>query len=197
MDFCYAYIDDVLVAPTSEEEHEQHLRFSEYGVLLILARCVFGATEVTFLCYKFSAEGTRSLEEKFAELNRFQWPILDKVLIRFHGMLNFYQRFIPQAASIQAPPHAALDGPKIKGSQPVDWTPTMIHAFEYCKDSHTRATLLAHPDPSAMLVLFTDASNTAVGAACNRGSATRGNPWRSTPIRSIQLNRSTVRTIWQ
>ena len=26
MNFCYAYIDDVLVASTSEEEHDQHLR---------------------------------------------------------------------------------------------------------------------------------------------------------------------------
>ena len=41
----------------------------------------------------------------------------------------------------------------------------MDHAFEDCKASLSRATLLAHPDPSAMLVLFTDASDTAVGAA--------------------------------
>ena len=34
MDFCYAYIDEVLVAYTSEKEHEQHLRINEYGVLL-------------------------------------------------------------------------------------------------------------------------------------------------------------------
>jgi len=45
--FCYAYVDDVLVASTSEDEHEQHLRtlfqcFSEYGVLLNPAKCVFG-----------------------------------------------------------------------------------------------------------------------------------------------------------
>ena len=26
LDFCYAYIDDVLVASISEDEHEQHLR---------------------------------------------------------------------------------------------------------------------------------------------------------------------------
>ena len=56
LDFCYAYIDDVLVASTSEDEHEQHLRtlfqrFSEYGVLLNPVKCVFGATEVTFLGY--------------------------------------------------------------------------------------------------------------------------------------------------
>jgi hypothetical protein len=53
LDFCYAYIDDLLVACTSEDEHEQHLRtlfqrFSEYSVLLNPAKCVFGATEVTF-----------------------------------------------------------------------------------------------------------------------------------------------------
>ena len=49
VDLCYAYIDDVLVASTSEEEHEQHLRtlfqrFSDYGVLLNPAKSVFGAT---------------------------------------------------------------------------------------------------------------------------------------------------------
>ena len=60
LDFCYAYIDDVLVTSTSEEDHEQHLRtlfqrFSDYGVLLNPAKSVFGATEVTFrLLHSFS-----------------------------------------------------------------------------------------------------------------------------------------------
>jgi hypothetical protein len=53
LDFCYAYMDEVLVARTSEHEHEHHLRvffqrFSEYGVLQNPAICVFGATEVYF-----------------------------------------------------------------------------------------------------------------------------------------------------
>jgi hypothetical protein len=85
LDFCYAYIDDVLVASTSEDEQEQHLhtlfqRFSEYGVLLNPAKCVFGATEVTFLGYTVSADGTRPLEEKVAVINRFQKPVLVKDL---------------------------------------------------------------------------------------------------------------------
>jgi hypothetical protein len=79
-------------------------------------------------------------------------------------MLNFYRWFTPEAASIQAPLHAALAGPKVKGSQPVDWTPTMVRAFEDCKASLSHVTLLAHPDPSATLALFTDASDIALGA---------------------------------
>ena len=68
-DLCYAYIDDVLVASTSEEEHEQQLRtlfqrFSDYGVLLNPAKSVFGATEVTFRGYTVSAEGTRPWRRK-------------------------------------------------------------------------------------------------------------------------------------
>jgi hypothetical protein len=94
LNFCYAYIDGVLVASTSEVEHEQHLpylfhRFNEYGVLLNPAKCVFGATEVTFLGYTVSAEGSRPLEENVAAINRFQRPVLVKDRRRFLGVLNF------------------------------------------------------------------------------------------------------------
>jgi hypothetical protein len=69
------------------DEHEQHLhisfeRFSEYCFLLNPAKCVFGATEVTFLGYTISAEGSRPLEEKVAAINRFKPPALVKVLRR-------------------------------------------------------------------------------------------------------------------
>ena len=121
--------------------------------------------EVTFLSYTVSAEGTWPLDEKVAAINRFQQPVLVKDLRRFLGILNFYWRFIPQAKSIQAPLHTALAGPKIKGSQLVDWTPTTVQAFEDCKASLSRVTLLAHPDPYAPLTLFTDASDIAIGAA--------------------------------
>jgi len=112
----------MLVASTSEDGHEQHLRtmcqrFSEYSVLLNPTKCVFGAKEVTFLGYTISAEGTRPLEEKVTAINCFKQPALVKDLRRFLGMLmlSFYRQFIPQAASIQAPLHAALAGPKVKG----------------------------------------------------------------------------------
>ena len=45
--FSYAYIDDVLVASSSTEEHIQHLRmvlerFKQYGLLIKPSKCVLG-----------------------------------------------------------------------------------------------------------------------------------------------------------
>jgi hypothetical protein len=79
-------------------------------------------------------------------------------------MLNFYRRFLPDAASTQASLHDAFADPRIKGSHPITWTPDLYRAFEECKASLSRTALLAHPNPSAPLALVTDASTSALGA---------------------------------
>jgi len=79
-------------------------------------------------------------------------------------MLNFYRRFLPHAATTQAPLHNVLSGPKVKGSLPVTWTDSLLAAFNECKASLSQAALLAHPDLSAALALVTDASTTVMGA---------------------------------
>ena len=52
--FCYMYINNVLIASTTREEHTQHLRlvfqcFKEYGVIFNPSKCNLGITELTFL----------------------------------------------------------------------------------------------------------------------------------------------------
>lgn len=169
MDFCFAYLDDILVSSKSLEEHKQHLRalferFQEHGILINPAKCVFGAQEVTFLGYKVSSEGSCPLNDRVTDLQAYSPPQTVRQLRRFLGMINFYRRFLRDAAAIQAPLHAVLSGPKVKGSHPVVWTPELLKAFEECKASLSHATLLAHPDSSAPVALVTDASNSAIGA---------------------------------
>jgi hypothetical protein len=154
LDFCYAYIDDVLIASNSEVEHEDHLRqlfqrLQEYGILINLSKCVFGATEVNFLGYCVSSEGTRPLESRVKAIKDYNPPKTFKQLRRFLGILNFYHRFLPKAAEHQAPLHDVLSGSKVNGSQPVVWTPEILKAFEDCKHSLSTSTLLAHPVSSA------------------------------------------------
>jgi cleavage and polyadenylation specificity factor subunit 1 len=79
-------------------------------------------------------------------------------------MLNFYRRFLPNAASLQAPLHDVLSGPKVKGSHPITWSAVLDKAFDECKASLSQAALLAQPDPTATLALVTDASTNAMGS---------------------------------
>lgn len=169
LDFCYAYIDDILVFSQSADAHERHLRIlfqrlSDYGIVINSKKCVFGAPEVRFLGYLVSTTGTRPPSERVKALQEYPLPKTMRGLRRFLGMVNFYRRFLPQASNLQAPLHAFFNGPKTKGSQPVQWSSELIEVFIKCKDSLASATLLVHPQPSAHLGLFTDASNQSIGS---------------------------------
>jgi cleavage and polyadenylation specificity factor subunit 1 len=79
-------------------------------------------------------------------------------------MLNFYRRFLLQSAATQVPLHDVLSAPRVKGSHPIAWAPELHKAFEECKASLSRATLLAHPVPTEHLALVTEASTSSMGA---------------------------------
>jgi len=168
-DFCFAYIDYILVYSRSPEENERHLRtllkqVQAYGILLNPRKCVFRAAEITFLGYRISQKGLQPLTDRVAKLQSYPPPHTIRHLRRFLGKLNFYRRFLLHAAATQAPLHALLAGLRTKGSQPINWTPALSQAFEEFKDSLSQAAMLAHPDGAAPIALVTDASTTAMGA---------------------------------
>ena len=97
--FAYAYIDDVLVASTSPEEHEHHLRlvlqrFQEHGVVVNPVKCQFGVAELDFLGYRVDKCGIRPLDERVSTMRQFPRPSTPRKLCEFLGLVNFYHRFI-------------------------------------------------------------------------------------------------------
>lgn len=167
--FCYVYIDDILIFSKTPEEHAANLkillqRLSAYGVVINPSKCIFKASELDFLGYRITAAGISPPAHRIEALRSYPLPKTVKDLRRFLGMLNFYRRFLPKAAELQAPLHNALSGPKMKGSTPFPWTPALEQAFFACKDHLAAATLLTYPVDNAPLALFTDVSLTSAGA---------------------------------
>lgn len=191
MDFCYGYIDDILVYSETETQHQQHLRqlfqrLKDYGVLINTAKCVFGKPQVTFLGYNVSADGIRPLESKVHAIQEFPEPKTCKELRRFLGMINFYRRFLPGAAAAQAPLHSLLTGPNTNGSKPIQMTTELRQAFKNCKCALSKATLLAHPDIKAELSIQTDASDSALGAVLQQRA--NGKDWQALGFFSRKLS---------
>ncbi|CAK1581092.1 unnamed protein product [Parnassius mnemosyne] len=169
IDFAFPYLDDILIASKDEANHERHLctvfeRLREHGVVINTAKSIFGVPEVEFLGFMVSAEGTRPTKEKVSAILNFPLPKNVRELRRYLGMLNFYRRFLPNAAQVQTPLHLLLKGENVKPSTLITWNPKLEQCFAESKSSLANASLLAHPDPTAELAIVTDASDTAVGA---------------------------------
>ena len=67
--FVYAYIDDLLIASSSPDEHLAHLRLvlqrlHDHGILINEAKSTFGVPELDFLGFHVDSSGIRPLESK-------------------------------------------------------------------------------------------------------------------------------------
>ena len=166
--FCYAYIDDLLIASTSPEEHQAHLRqvlqrLSEHGMVINPAKCVLGVPELDFLGHRVSAQGIQPLEEKVRAIRDFPQPSSLRKLREFLGLVNFYHRFVPNCAKILEPLNKLLGAPE-KDSHHLAWDEEATTAFHSIKQALADVTLLVHPKPHAPTCIMADASDRAVGA---------------------------------
>lgn len=174
LNFAYTYIDDIIIASSSTNEHREHLniilqRFREYGLTINVSKCNFAQEKVKFLGHEISAEGLRPLPDKVSTIIAFPLPTIAKDLRKFIGMVNFYRRFLSvEAAAIQSKLHTLLTGNKKNDKTVLKWTEETIDAFTKCKQQLANATLLAHPRSDTSLILQVDASDTAVGAVLHQ-----------------------------
>ncbi|UYV74539.1 hypothetical protein LAZ67_12000067 [Cordylochernes scorpioides] len=137
----------------------------DYGLTINETKCTFGQPSVKFLGFIITNAGISPDPQRVQAIKDIPIPDTVGKLRRFLGMLNFYRRCLPNAASTQAPLHAMVEGRKNASCQ---WTPTALQAFDQCKFQLANATLLHHPFPEAPLCLTVDASDFAVGAALHQ-----------------------------
>ena len=76
----------------------------------------------------------------------------------FLGMMGYYRQFIPDFAAISEPLVQLLR------NVPFEWTESQQQAFEDLKDRLKKSPILVYPDYDKEFILYTDASNLAVGA---------------------------------
>ena len=166
--FCYAYIDDILIASASEEEHKHHLtlvleRFKEYAVMVNPSKCELGVTQLNFLGHRVNSQGIQPLPEKVQVIQDFPQPQTQRKLREFLGLVNFYHRFILHGAELLQPLHALLTSVK-DSKHNIQWNNNAMTAFTTVKESLAQASLLFHPKLDAATNIMTDASDVAVGA---------------------------------
>jgi hypothetical protein len=160
--FVFCYLDDLIIASHTLEEHHEHLRqnftiLQENGLQINQAKCMFATAAVEYMGHRVDQHGVRPLQRHVPAISDFPPPQDVKQLQQFLGMVNFYRRIFPGIARTLQPLSDALRGnPKM-----LEWPPAS--AFEAAKAALEVVVPLAHPALNPVLSLATDASDTQVG----------------------------------
>ena len=192
----YVYIDDILVASETPEQHLEDLKtvfkvLSENGLVVQRSKCVLGKSSLEFLGYQVDSTGITPLPERVKSIRAVPAPTTIKELQRFLGMVNYYRRFIKDAAKHLRPLFNALKAPERKKGEAkkpkpktLTWNDELQLSFEAIKEALAVATLLHHPRPSAPLAVTTDASKYAIGGVLEQQGP---NGWEPLSFYSAKL----------
>ncbi|XP_049277861.1 uncharacterized protein K02A2.6-like [Anopheles funestus] len=158
------YIDDIVVAGESKEQHDHRLK----EVLEILKRnnatlneekCTYGVTCLEILGYNVSAEGIAPSEEKIVAIKNFRKPETKEEVRSFLGLINFVGQFIPDL-STKSEPLRKL----IRGDTKTFGKDEEIAFDELRRELCNTVRRLGFFDPGDKTELYTDASPVGLGA---------------------------------
>ena len=142
------YIDNILITGKTSEEHLEHLeevlqRLSRHGVRVKKSKCRFFHPSVIFLGHRLDASGIHPTEEKLKAIVDASTPKNVQELCSFLGLINYYGKFIPNAATILAPLNELLH----KEAE-WKWSEKCKKSFEQAKATLSSSDVLMQYDPN-------------------------------------------------
>ena len=166
----FVYLDDVLIASKSFDEHLRQIRsvferLRSAGLRLKPKKCVFLRNEVPYLGHVISVEGVKPDPAKTEKVRLFPVPNDVTSIRQFIGLASYYRRFVPNFANVAGPLRALT-----KKNAKFNWTRECQAAFNSLKEVLVTAPVLAYPkfDLGAELILETDASQIGLGAVLSQ-----------------------------
>ncbi len=167
---CFVYIDDVLVASKTFEEHLQHLRdvflrLRSANLRLKPKKCGFLRDKIPFLGHIISRGGILPDPRNTEKVVNYPRPMDATGVRRFMGLASYYRRFVPGFATIAAPLHALT-----KKHSMFEWTSVCEESFTTLKNLLASPPILVYPKfgASQSFVLETDASTVGLGAVLSQ-----------------------------
>jgi hypothetical protein len=159
------YVDDIIVKSMKQENHiadlqETFANFRQAGLKLNPEMCVFGVKKGKFLGCLVSMKGIEANPSKIEAILRMEPPSIKKGAQRLAGRLASLNRFISRSAERKLPFFEIL-----KSTEVFQWGPVQQKAFEELTQYLIDITTLTPPSPGAPLLLYMEASHSAVSAA--------------------------------
>ena len=162
-EFVVVFLDDILIYSKSEAEHLEHLRLvlqklREYHLFAKQSKCAFQLQEVEFLGHVVSSAGIKMDAAKCKAIQDWPTPTCVKDVRSFHGLVNYYRKFISKFSHVSAPLTNLT-----KKNVVFKWGDEQEAAFQALKAAIQVAPVLATPDLEKPFTVYVDASSVATG----------------------------------
>ncbi|KAL0159663.1 hypothetical protein M9458_043388, partial [Cirrhinus mrigala] len=129
------------------------------GLTINLKKSKFCLSEITFLGHVVSTKGVSADPSKVEAIQSYPVPTNIKEVQRFLGLAGWYHRFVPNFSRIAEPLNALK-----KKDCTFHWSLQCQRSFEHLKSCLTSPPILGHPDLQLSFTVYTDASDTGLGA---------------------------------
>ena len=135
----------------------------EAGISLKLNKCVFAASEVEYLGFVLSTNGTRPQSQLTEAIKTFANPTTKKEVKCFLGMAGFYRECKKEFAHIAIPLNNLT-----KDNVVFEWSTECNQSFKTLKEALLSAPVLVFPQTDEEFLLEVGASKYAVGVVLSQ-----------------------------
>ena len=162
--------DDILVYGQNIDQHNERLhaaltRLQERGLTLNKEKCEFARTTLTYLGYRFSADGISPDPAKIKAVTNIAKPTNATEVRSLLGLANYCARFIPNFATITSPLRELT-----RKNTAWKWTAAHDDALETIKEALTSNPVMTYFDPAKQTEVVVDASPVGLGAILTQRS---------------------------
>lgn len=151
-------LDDMVIIGKNNEEHLRNLdmvlkRLSQYGLRANLEKCEFFKESITFCGHVIDRNGLHKTPEKIDAIVKAPSPCNGSQLRSFLGLVNYYDKFLPDLATVLGPLHNLL-----RKDSHWNWTESCEESFNKVKDLVASDLVITHYSPDLPISLACDAS---------------------------------------
>eukprot|EP00804_Cyclotella_cryptica_P015818 CCRYP_006329-RA/>CCRYP_006329-RA protein AED:0.35 eAED:0.21 QI:0/-1/0/1/-1/1/1/0/390 len=178
------HLDDLLcITRASLDDHLNHLRsiltrLQDAGLRVNAPKSKFCAVETEYLGYILTRTGIKPQPNKVQAILAITPPKQVKNLCRFLGMVQYYRDLWARRSEMLAPltslvgecGHTKVTKAKKTKKRPWYWDEVHQIAFDNVKAAIAKDVVLAYPDFSKEIEIYTDASSKQLGSVVTQGN---------------------------